>query len=624
MAFRLNKILSAFCALGLSAGVAVAQSPDTDSLSVPSYLLQGDISGLQLKLDERKSFNILAPPSFLYETGTGGIDFNVLGPLFCFSSTDAPGNSALLLTLLDGNGDLIVDGLGLESSLEYRLSLNEIRVDVPSSGACFYEFGSMFGVDGMAPAQGLGDNDAIFSDQFQATSDLQVEFIDVPAFVRPGETVTYAIEITNNGNLPASAVGFQELYPRNVTLYPEGQLQAGFYDCMGTGGADCADATPGLNDPSIRGRDISIPAGESIRFDIFRRVFTDSIIGGEIKLYAGAIDRGSADLAEWDAKTATMTVIGEGQSIVATIDNQTPPIADGIDEAEIRVTALDEFKNPTPDVAVQVSNADGLSFVSGSGVTGADGSIVFLARTVGAEAARSYTPEFLAPDIGANGSTAQVTVDFVAGEPDQFSAFTVTSDNTADGQDLGVIEVSVFDAFSNPVEGAEVTVQDNNGLNFINENVPTDEFGVATFQMTTTATGSYTPVFAQASIDDTTSSSITFEAGTAEALEFVTQPSDVSVGQAIDPPVVLRIVDEFGNVVDSDSSLSVTTQLRQNINGDDSAVGFFDDVTAVNGFVTLDNLVINDAGTGYYLRVFSDLPTVTSGSFEVTPIPQGD
>ena len=228
VAFRLNKIFSVACALGLSAGIAVAQTPGEDSLSVPSYLLQGDVSPLQLRLDERKSLDILAPPVLNYDSATGSIDFNVVGPLFCFASTEAPVNPALLLTLLDGNGDLIVDALGLESFLQYRLASNEIAVDVPRSGACFYEFGGVFGVDGTTASSDLDEEDSLFADQFQALSDLSVNFINVPAFVRPGETVTYSIEITNNGNLDATAVGFQELYPRNVTLYPDGQLQAGF------------------------------------------------------------------------------------------------------------------------------------------------------------------------------------------------------------------------------------------------------------------------------------------------------------------------------------------------------------------------------------------------------------
>jgi len=613
-----NKLILALCALSLSAGSLVAQTNDTDALSVPSYLLQGEISALNLSINDEKSFSILSPPDFNYDSGTGGIDFNILGPLFCFASIDAPINPALLLTLVDANGDTVVDMLGLEDFLQYRLALNEIAVSIPQTGACFYETEAGFGVDGLSRPPVSADGDIIFADRFIASSQLAVEFIDVPAFVRPNESINYQIEISNSGTLPASAVGFQELYPRNVTLYPDGQLQGGFYNCQAFGGASCADAAPILGDPSIRGKDIVIPAGGMIRFDVTRQVFSASVIGGEIDLYAGAIDRSALDLDSWDSATATMTVIGEGQTIAATFENKSPPVADGVDQALIRVTALDEFKNPTPDVSVQVSDPDGLNFISSSGVTGADGSFVFLARTIGAEAAGGYLPTFLAPDIGASGVSTEVSVEFVAGTPTSFSAFTVTDNRTADGQDAGVIEVSVFDAFSNPVENAEVTVQDDDGLDFAATSVATDEFGVAAFQMTTTTSGSYTPVFAQTSIGDTTSSSITFEAGSPSNLAFLVQPSDVTAGQAISPAVVLEVVDQFGNRVVTDNSSTVTTQLRQNGVGQ----AFFQDVTAIEGIVTLSDLIIQNPGTGYDLRVFSDYPTVTSGTFEVFPIPQ--
>lgn len=618
MALKINKLISAFCALGLCAGSLVAQTDGIEKLSVPNYLLQGEIGSLDLVIDNNRSFSLLAPPAFNYDSGTGGIDFNILGPLFCFSSVDAPINPALFLTLVDGNGDTVVDMLGLEDFLQYRLAFDEIAVTIPESGACFYESKDGFGVDGVERPTVQGDGDRIFADEFIAESQLTVEFIDVPEFVRPGESINYTIEISNSGNRPASAVGFQELYPRNVALYPGGQLQGGFYSCQGFGGASCADAAPNLGDPSIRGKDIVIPAGGMIRFDVTRQVFSASPVGGSIELYAGAIDRSTSDLSSWDSATSTMIVIGEGQSIAAEFENDGLPVANGIDEAVMRVTALDDNKNPTPDVFVQVSDANGLDFTATSGVTGPDGSVEFRARTVGAEAAGAYLPAFFAPDIGANGVGADVSVDFVAGDPAQFSAFTLTDEVIADGVDTGIIEVSVFDAFSNPVENATVTVQNDDGLDFISLSSATDAQGVASFAATTTTSGSYTPVFAQAIIGSTTSSSMTFDPGVPSDLEFVTQPSDVSAGIAINPPVVLHVVDEFGNLVDTDSGSSVTTQLR--LNGD--GVTFFQDVTASNGVVTLSNLVINDPGSAYDLRIFSDYPTVTSDSFEVFPIPQ--
>jgi uncharacterized repeat protein (TIGR01451 family) len=612
-----NKLILTLCALGLSSAVAMAQNENTDDFSVTSYFLQGAVSTLELSIDDRKSFSILSPPDFNYDSGSGIIDFNILGPLTCFGAVDGPTNPALFLTLEDANEDFVVFDLGLENFLQYRLASNEIAISVPQSAACFYQTEAGFGVDGIAPTEDQIDNDNIFADQFLASSRLNLEYVNLPAFVRPGELINYSIEISNAGNLSATAVGFQELYPGNPAFY-DANFDVGFYSCQAFGGANCADVSVGSSGPSIRGQNISIPPDGLIRLNVTRRVNAASPIGQTLDLYAGTVDRTSSGLGNWDSETATMTVIGEGQTIAATFENKSPPVADGVDQALIRVTALDEFKNPTPDVSVQVSDPDGLNFISSSGVTGADGSFVFLARTIGAEAAGGYLPTFLAPDIGASGVSTEVSVEFVAGTPTSFSAFTVTDNRTADGQDAGVIEVSVFDAFSNPVENAEVTVQDDDGLDFAAISVSTDEFGVAAFQMTTTTSGSYTPVFAQSSIGNSTSSDITFEAGSPSSLAFLVQPSDVTAGQAISPAVVLEVIDQFGNRVVTDNSSTVTTQLRQNGVGQ----AFFQDVTAVEGIVTLSDLIIQNSGTGYDLRVFSDYPTVTSGTFEVFPIPQ--
>ena len=203
-------------------------------------------------------------------------------------------------------------------------------------------------------------------------------------------------------------LGFQELYPPETRLFfPRGPAAERFLPVywQQTGG-QCADAAPEPNDPSIRGQDINLPVGGSVRFNISRAVFADSQIGGTIELLAGAIagDMGEVPPA-FDVETATMTVIGEGQTISAVMMNDPSPIANGVDQAIIEVTALDDNKNPTPDVFVELVNDDGLSISPSSGTTGADGTFTFFASTVGNAQAGSYTPEFGAPDLQTSGVT---------------------------------------------------------------------------------------------------------------------------------------------------------------------------------------------------------------------------
>ncbi|MEN1728293.1 MAG: Ig-like domain-containing protein, partial [Pseudomonadota bacterium] len=545
MAVTFNKRILLSIALCMGIGSVAAQSQIAADLSVPEYLLGGPSSNLQLDIDDSKSLDIISPTGVNYDSGTGDIIFDVLGPLFCFELRDNLTDRALLLSLLDANGDAIVEGFRPADSLDYNLSESQIELTVPSDGACFYETVAGFGLAGNAPG-GVGrggQSDEIFSDRFFATAELEVEFLNVPQFVRPNEFINYQIEIRNVGSAAAPAVGFQELYPRNPTFYPDGQLNGGFYQCQGFGGASCGDAQPGIDDISIRGQTISIPAGGSITFDVFRLVFSGSPVGGFIDLYAGAVLRTTLGAAPWDSAVARMTVIGEGQTIAAVVENAVPPIADGVDLAQIRVTALDANKNPTPDVTVNLSNADGLSFTTATGVTGLDGTVLFEASTFGSEQAGTFLPQFTAPDIGTGGASTDVSVEFVAGAPNDFSAFTLVDNAVADGVSAGVIEVSVLDAFDNPVSNATVTVQDADGIDFAATSVETDANGVATFSATSTDSGTYSPVFAQASIAANATSDVTFVPGNPSQLAFIAQPSDTVVGNAIAPGVLIEVQD---------------------------------------------------------------------------------
>jgi len=626
VAASITKRIALALTLSLCFGAAAAQSNPVDDRSVPDYLLGGPSTTLELFVDQTKSLDIISPNGVNYDSGEGDIIFDVLGPFFCFELSDEITDRALLLSLNDANGDAILEGFRPEDPIQFDTQNNRFAMSVPQDGACFYESGQGFGLSGNAGLGLLGQTDEIFSDRFLGETDLQVRFVNVPEFVQDGELVNYQIEIENLGNAPAQAVGFQELYPRNPAFYPNGQLGAGSFQCQAFGGASCADAAPNIGVVSIRGQSISIPSGGLIRFNVFRLVFGGPTVGGTIDLHAGAVHRTTFGDPNWDSATASMTVVGEGQSIVGSQVNAKNdpilpaelPVADGSDQARIRIVALDDLKNPTPGVSIQVNAADGLSISPPSGTTGADGSVTFFAVTSGAEQAGLFQPVFSAPDLGTPDGLATVDVEFVAGAPDQFSAATALDNVIANGSNSGLIEVTVLDALSNPVGNAEVTVQNNDGLVFTAPSVVTDEFGVASFTMTSTTTGTYSPVFAQAGIIGTASSDITFVSGAAESLVFVVQPSNVTEGAAIDPAVVIHVVDAFGNLVVGDNSSTVTTQLRQNGVGQ----SFYPDVIAINGVVTLSNLVVATPGTGYDLRLFSNYPIIVSDTFEVLPEPQ--
>lgn len=397
-------------ALALCLGTAgFANANPRDSLDVPFELLSGPTTSLNLLIDEGRSFDIISPEGLNYDSATGTVVFDIQGPLTCFEFDDDYSTPGVRLSVNDANGDTILDAFRLNNPLQYRLSTNEIAMSTPDSSACFFKGNDGFGLEGVPPVPPLDDGDQIFGDRLEGRSDLLIEFIDVPEFAHVNDFVSYSIRVSNLGTRDISKVGFQEIYPRNPAFFPEGQLQSGLYQCIGSNGGQCADAAPGLKDASIRGQNISLPAGGSVQFNITRAIFAESQVGGTIELLAAAI---AADMGEvppaFDAKSAYITVLGQSHQV-----------------------------------------------------------------------------------------------------------------------------------------------------------------------------------------------------------EFFTQPSDVVVGEAIDPPVVIRVVDEFGNPVITDNSSVITLQLR--LGGQGQAI--FPDKTVINGIATFDDLIIADPGQNYTLRVFSDYSVITSDEF---------
>ncbi len=592
-------------ALALCLGSASFANTDKhESLDVPFELLSGSVSSLDLLIDGNKSFDIISPGGLNYDSGTGTVFFDINGPLFCFEFADDFLDPALRLSVEDANGDIILDAFRLNSPLQYNLGTNEIVMNTPASAACFYDGADDFGLEGQPPLPPLDDGDRIFGDRLEGRSNLLIEFIDVPQFVRVDEVVSYSIRVSNLGNRDVNNVGFQELYPRNPVFFPEGQLISGFYQCVGSNGGQCADATPGTNEPSIRGQNISLPVGGSVRFNVNRAVFSDSQIGGTITLRAGAI---AGDMGEippaFDAKTINMTVIGEGQTLSAEMVNSAPPVANGSDQAIIEVTALDDNKNPTPDVFVEVVNVDGLSISPASGTTGADGKFTFLANTIGNGQAGSFMPEFGAPDLQNDGVTTVALVEFVAGDPDQIFAATTVDNAIANGTDPGIVQIEILDAFDNPVPGAEVSVQAADSLNFAATSVLTDSNGIAEFSATSVNSGTFNPVFSAAGIVATATSPVSFVPGDPAQLAFVVQPSDTGLGSPISPAVVIEVQDADGNRVSSDNESDITVRLRQNNLNIATLVSF---EPVINGQLELGNLIMAIAGQDFSLRASAD------------------
>jgi hypothetical protein len=145
--------------------------------------------------------------------------------------------------------------------------------------------------------------------------------------------------------------------------------------------------------------------------------------------------------------------------------------------------------------------------------------------------------------------------------------------------------------------------------------------GVATFStlwLNKSGTG-YVLVAADGSLTGATSSAFNITPGSVIQIVFGTQPNTAAVGQAIAPAVTVRIEDNLGNVVTTDTS-SVSLALGSNPGG--GTLGGTVTVAASGGVATFSTLSVNKIGSGYTLTAADgNLAAAPSNTFNIIPGP---
>ena len=105
----------------------------------------------------------------------------------------------------------------------------------------------------------------------------------------------------------------------------------------------------------------------------------------------------------------------------------------------------------------------------------------------------------------------------------------------------------------------------------------------------------------------------------ATQLSVLVQPSDVTVLEAISPPIRVEIRNNSGQVV-ANSTLPVTMSITPNTGTPGAALSGQLVVNAENGIATFNNLRINQAGVGYQLTASTPgLTSTTTAAFAVNP-----
>lgn len=449
-----------------STAVAASEARHSDLL-FPIGLLGEDQASLKLRVDSTAELDIISPDGLTYDIGQGTINFDILGPIFCFGlagNDQAPG---LALDVRNSNGDPVIAGMSLSSNLNYRLTNSEIAMSTPNSGACFYESSKGFGLAGIVQT---GESETpIFRDRFQQVSGLTVLFDDVPQVVRVGEPVSYSIELINTGSRDLTEVAVQELYPRNNELY-DVVLRQGRYSCVevpdGDSMPDCADGHPvqipelGFVDrPWIRGENLILPRGTSVRFDIQERPVAtrigldeNDVINSRIDLYAGAIVRDGVDsVPVHSSATATIRIAGPAESLLINDgESELSATADGSDQAVVIVRALDAFggvPNVTIDSEIVSGNSGDIQITPSAVTNSIDGSATFFASTT---VAGDFDVRFSAVIDGQSITTAPETLEFAAG-PATGLRFVSQPADAIVGQALKPLSAELIDAFGNRI-----------------------------------------------------------------------------------------------------------------------------------------------------------------------------
>jgi S-adenosylmethionine hydrolase len=140
--------------------------------------------------------------------------------------------------------------------------------------------------------------------------------------------------------------------------------------------------------------------------------------------------------------------------------------------------------------------------------------------------------------------------------------------------------------------------------------------GVATFSnLSLTTAGTYTLLASDNGVTSATSIKFSVSAAAACKVVFGQQPSNVTAGSAITPPVTVYVEDKYGNIVTTDSSrvtLSVATGLTGCSNSGSTIV------QAKNGVATFSSYQLTEAGKYTLQATDGRLSPAISSGFVVT------
>jgi hypothetical protein len=325
-----------------------------------------------------------------------------------------------------------------------------------------------------------------------------------------------------------------------------------------------------------------------------------------------------------NATSATFDVAAAAASAVQFGQQPSNAVAGQAINPAITVRIVDAFGNfvvtATNPVTLTIGSNPGGSTLSGTTTVAAVNGVATFSDLSLNRSGTGYTLV-----AGSNGLTSATsnTFDVTAAAASMLQYGQQPSDAVAGQAISPAVTVRILDAFGNLVTTSTAAVVialgANPGGSTLGGTTTSNAVGgIATFNdLTLNRTGAgYTLVISSTGLTGITSNTFNVIPGVASALQFGQQPTDAAVGQAISPPVTVRIVDNQGNLVPT-ATKTVTVALGVNPGG--ATLGGTLTVAAINGIATFSNLTLDKAGVGYTLVANSgSLMAVTSNTFNIT------
>jgi hypothetical protein len=203
------------------------------------------------------------------------------------------------------------------------------------------------------------------------------------------------------------------------------------------------------------------------------------------------------------------------------------------------------------------------------------------------------------------------------------STFVLTAPSTATAGTPFNVTVKAVDRFGQTAVGYTGTVHfssaDGQAVLPGDYTFTSADAGLHSFTVTLKTAGSQSVTATDTVTNSITgSASVSVTAAAADHLLFLQQPTNTAAGQTMSP-VILEVVDAFGNVVTGDNSETITLSIGNNPTG--GTLSGTLTVTVVNGVATFGHLSIDLAGAGYTLHATvagGGVPGVDSNPFNIT------